>query len=615
VDSFSKRKNIIISIFLVVGVIFIIRLFFLQVVNSTYKRSATKNVLREVVEFPSRGLIYGRKGEMLVYNQTVYDLMATPREIGRFDTTTLCNVIDIPKEELIAELDKAKKYSSYLPSVVVKLIPPERYALLKEKMFKYPGFYLQTRTIRNYTYNSAAHVLGYIGEVNQSTIDRDPYYKPGDYIGVSGIERAYEKELRGRKGVSLYLVDVHNRLKGEYENGRMDTVAVKGKDLKTTLDIDLQQYGELLMQNKAGSIVAIEPSTGEILAMVTSPSYSPMDMVGRNRIVNFPRLLADTLLPLFNRAVQAHYPPGSTFKMLHGLITLQEGIINPSTSYYCNHGFHVGNFHQACHHEQWFDLNGAITASCNAYFSQAFRDLLESSKFHGVRNGYEAWRNHVLSFGFGDKVSFEFDEESKGFIPTAEYYDKRVFSRDSRWHALSIISLAIGQGEIETTPIQMANYMAILANRGYYYPPHVVREIEDTPVNPIIKEKHYTTVRSEEFEKILDGMEGVVTGGTGVLASVPGIRICGKTGTAQNPHGPDHSTFVAFAPRVNPVIAIAVYVENGKWGNLYAAPIAGLMIEKYINDSIQPSRKWLETRMLETNLLYPDLPNYIKYYK
>lgn len=614
-DSYSKRKNIIIFIFFTVGVIFVVRLFFLQVVNSTYKRSATKNVLREVVEFPSRGLIYGRKGELLVFNQTVYDLMATPREIGRFDTTALCDIIDVSKDDLISELNKAKRYSSYQPSVVAKLIPPIRYAFLKEKIYKYPGFYLQTRNIRNYTYNSAAHVLGYIGEVSPSTIQKDNYYKSGDYIGVSGIERAYEKELRGKKGVSLYLVDVHNRLKGEYENGRMDTSAVKGKDLKTSLDIDLQQYGELLMQNKAGSIVAIEPSTGEILAMVTSPSYSPVDMVGRSRMVNFPRLVADTLLPLFNRAVQAHYPPGSTFKMLHGLIALQENIINPSTSYYCNHGYHVGNFHQGCHHEQSFDLNGAITASCNAYFSQTFRAFLESSKFHGVKDGYEAWRNYALSFGFGDKVSFEFDEESKGFIPTTDFYDKRTFKRDSRWHALSIISLAIGQGEIETTPIQMANYMAILANRGYYYPPHVVREIEGEPLSPVVREKHYTTVKQAEFEKILDGMEGVVTGGTGVLASVPGIRICGKTGTAQNPHGPDHSTFVAFAPRNNPVIAIAVYVENGKFGNLYAAPIAGLMIEKYINDSIQPSRKWLETNMLETNLLYPDLPNYIKYYK
>jgi penicillin-binding protein 2 len=614
VDSYSKRKNIIILIFFVVGIIFVIRLFFLQVVNSTYKRSATKNVLREVVEFPSRGLIYDRNGKLLVYNQSVYDLMATPREIGRFDTTTLCNIIDVPKSVLIDELKKARQYSTYKPSVVVKLIPPARYALLKEKMFKYPGFYLQTRIIRNYSFNGAAHVLGYIGEVNQTMIEKDPYYNSGDYIGISGIEKAYEKELRGRKGVSLYLVDVHNRLKGEYENGRMDTSAVKGLDLKTSLDKDLQEYGEMLMQNKAGSIVAIEPSTGEILALVSSPAYPPEEMVGRNRMINFPKLLADTLLPLYNRAVQAQYPPGSTIKMMHGLIALQENAINPGTSYYCAHGYHVGNFSQACHHQQAFDLNGAISASCNAYFSQTFRDLLESPQFKSIKTGYEVWRNHALSFGFGDKVSLEFDEESKGFIPPSDYYEKRVF-KNSRWRVLPIISLAIGQGEIQTTPIQMANYMAILANRGYYYPPHVVKEIEKSQINPEFTVKHYTTVRASEFEKILDGMEGVLTGGTATIANIPGIRMCGKTGTAQNPHGPDHSTFVAFAPRNNPMIAIAVYVENGKWGNLYAAPIASLMVEKYINDSIQPSRKWLESSMLETNLLYPDLPNFIKYYK
>jgi penicillin-binding protein 2 len=614
VDSYSKRKNIIILIFLIVGVIFIVRLFLLQVVNSTYKRSANKNVLREVIEFPSRGLIYDRNGKMLVYNQSVYDLMATPREIGRFDTTTLCNIIDVSKEILISELRKAKQYSTYKPSVVVKLIPPARYALLKEKMFKYPGFYLQTRIIRNYSFNGAAHVLGYIGEANQSMIEKDSYYNSGDYVGISGIEKAYETELRGRKGVSLYLVDVHNRLKGEYENGRMDTIAVKGNDLKTTLDKELQQYGELLMQNKAGSIVAIEPSTGEILALVSSPAYSPEEMVGRNRMINFPRLLADTLLPLYNRAVQAQYPPGSTIKMMHGLIALQENVINPNTTYYCAHGYHVGNFSQACHHDQAFDLTGAITASCNAYFSQAFRDLLEAPQFKSVKKGYEAWREHAVSFGFGDRVSLEFDEESKGFIPTSEYYEKRVF-KNSRWRALPIISLAIGQGEIQTTPIQMANYMAILANRGYYYPPHVVKEIENDEINPEFNQRHYTTVRSDEFEKILDGMEGVLTGGTASNANIPGIRMCGKTGTAQNPSGPDHSTFVAFAPRNNPKIAIAVYVENGKWGNLYAAPIASLMIEKYINDSIQPSRQWLEKTMIETNLLYPDQPNFIKIYK
>lgn len=592
-----------------IGIIFVIRLFMLQIVDSTYKRSATKNVLREVIEFPNRGIIYDRNKEMLVYNQVVYDLMAIPREIGRFDTTTLCNIIDVSKESFVAELKKVKKLSLYQPAVVVKQIPSASYALLKEKMFKYQGFYLQTRNVRTYPFNCAAHVLGYIGEVNPSMIEKNPYYRSGDYIGISGIEKAYEEQLRGIKGVSLFMVDVHNRIKGSYENGKFDTSAVKGKDLISTLDRELQQYGEKLMVNKAGSIVAIEPSTGEILALISSPSYDPVELVGRNRTVNFPRLLNDPLLPLFNRAVSAQYPPGSTFKMLHGLIALQENVITPNTTHYCAHGFTVGNFHQACHHDQSFDLNGAISASCNAYFSNVFRDVLEAPQFHGIKGGYDAWRKHVLSFGFGNKVSYEFDEETKGFIPESDYYEKRVF-KNSRWRALPIISLAIGQGEIQTTPLQMANYAAILANRGFYFPPHVVKEVVGGELNPELTTKRYTTVNAAEFEKILDGMEGTLTNGTANIAIIPGIRMCGKTGTAQNPNGPDHSTFIAFAPRVNPKIAIAVYVENGRWGNLYAAPIASLMVEKYLNDTIQPSRQWLETRMLETNLLYPDLPNF-----
>lgn len=613
-DSYSKRKSIVVFLFLGVGIIFIIRLFYLQVIDKTYKRSADKNVIREVVDFPSRGLIYDRNGELLVYNQAVYDLMVTPRELITFDTISLCAIVDISKEVFIAELKKAKQYSYFRPSVVVKQINPANYALLKEKMYKYPGFYLQTRTLRNYTYNSAAHVLGYIGEVNNNHIEKDQYYRSGDYIGISGIEKAYENQLRGRKGISLYLVDVHNRLKGSYDEGRKDTIAVKGLDIVSTIDHELQAYGELLMANKAGSIVVIEPSTGEIISLISSPAYMPEEMIGRNRQKNFPRLLNDPLLPLFNRAIKAQYPPGSTFKMLMALIGLQEGSITPSTTYYCSHGFRVGNFKQACHHEGGFSLTPSISHSCNAYYSHLFKNLLEMKKYGGVKNGYEVWRNHALSFGFGSRISPEFEEEKRGFIPDSEYYQKRVF-KNAKWRALPIISLAIGQGEIQATPLQMANYTAILANRGHYFTPHVVREVGGQPANPSFLIKNHTTIDKIYFEKILDGMEAVVTGGTATIANIPGITMCGKTGTAQNPHGPDHSTFIAFAPREDPKIAIAVYVENGKWGNLYAAPIASLMIEKYINDSIQPGRKWLETRMLETNLLYPDQPNFIKYYQ
>ncbi len=612
-DSYSKRKNIILLIFVVIGAIFIVRLFTIQVINSSYKKSATKNVLREVVDFPSRGLIFDRNGELLVYNQAVYDLMATPREVGVFDTTSLCNYLKIPKSEFISEFKKAKSYSKFKPSAIIKQVSPDCYALLQEKMYKYPGFYFQTRTLRNYSHNIASHVLGYIGEVNQNMIDKDVYYRMGDYVGISGIEGAYEKELRGKKGVRLFLVDVHNRVKGAYNEGRLDSASLKGNNLTSTLDWSLQEYGELLMSNKSGSIVAIEPSTGEILSLVSSPSYKPESLVGRKRIENFPKLLADTLLPLFNRATSAQYPPGSTFKMLHGLIGLQEGAITTSSQFSCNGGYHVGNFHQACHHHQSFSLNNAISASCNAFFSQVFRRILDSKKYNSPKEGYNEWRKHVLSFGFGERVSFEFSEETKGFIPTSEYYDKKTFN-SSKWRSLSVVSLAIGQGEIQTTPLQMANYAAILANRGYYYTPHVVKKIENKEIDARLVQKNHTTVDRINFELIMDGMEGVITGGTASNCNIPGISVCGKTGTAQN-SGVDHSTFIAFAPRENPKIAIAVYVENGKWGNLYAGPIATLMIEKYLKDSIQPSRQWLETKMIESNLLYPDLPNFIKYYK
>jgi penicillin-binding protein 2 len=540
--------------------------------------------------------------------------MATPREVPAFDTVSLCATLNYPVEDFKAEFRKAVNHSRYRPSMIVKQVAPENYAMLKEKLYKYPGFYFQTRTLRNYKQNIAAHVLGYIGEVSPSVIEKDPYYRSGDYYGTTGLENAYETLLRGKKGATYYMVDVHNRVKGKYEEGSLDSAATKGIDLHSTLDTELQAYGEALMRNKAGSIVAIEPSTGEILAMVSSPTFSPEDLVGRKRIENFPKLLADTLLPLFNRAVKAQYPPGSTFKMLQGLIALQENAIDTYTSFPCDGGFRVGNFLQKCHHHGGFTLTPAIAVSCNAFFSYAFRRLLDRPQPGGTKAGYEKWRKHVLSFGFANRVISGFNEEMKGFIPTTEYYDKRKF-KGSKWRALPLISLAIGQGEIQTTPAQMANYAAILANRGFYYKPHLVRQTEEVPLEPECLTRNYTTVDLDYFEGVVDGMEDAVKSGTGARSAIPGIIMCGKTGTAQNPHGPDHSAFIAFAPRYSPKIAIAVYVENAKWGSTYAAPIASLMIEKYLNDSIQPSRKYLEESMLNANLLYPELPNYTKIYQ
>lgn len=613
-NSFSKRKIIVILIVLLVGFVFLFRLFSLQVIDTKYKNIATRNVLREVINYPSRGLIYDRNNQLIVYNQAAYDLMATPREIGEFDTLQLCSYLGISPEYLHRELEKAKIYSRYKPSIIVRQISPESYAYLQEKLYNFPGFYFQIRTLRKYAYNVASHVLGYVGEVDKKVLNSDTYYSLGDYYGVTGIENIYEEQLRGQKGVSYFLVDVHNRIKGSYNDGKIDVAPVKGKDISLTLDIQLQQYGELLMNNKAGSIVAIEPSSGEILALVSSPSYKPAEMVGRNRSEAYPRLAADTLLPLFNRAVSAQYPPGSTFKMLNALIALQEQVISPRTQFRCNHGYHVGSFSQGCHHNQNFTLTGSIAQSCNAYYAHTFRAILEASHFENVKQGYEAWRKHVVSFGFSAKICPEFSEELKGFIPDSEYYQKRVFPY-SKWRALPLISLAIGQGEIETTPIQMANYAATISNKGYYYTPHLVKNIENEELNAHYVSKHYTSIDSSYFNLIFDGMEQVMEyehKGTASASYVPGIAICGKTGTAENPHGPDHSTFIAFAPRHNPQIAIAVYVENGKWGSTYAAPISTLMIEMYLNGKIQESRKHIEKRMIDANLLFADQPGYIK---
>jgi penicillin-binding protein 2 len=615
VNSYSKRKYLIILIFVLVGGAFLIKLFSLQVLDQKYKNIATRNVLREVVNYPSRGLIYDRNMQLMVYNQAAYDLVATPREIGVFDTLRLCSLLDISPEMLDRALYRAKQYSWYRPSIVVRQIPPEKYAYLQERMYHYPGFYFQTRTLRKYAYDVGAHVLGYVGEASQNVLDSDSYYSLGDYYGVTGLENVYENKLRGKKGASYFLVDVHNRVKGSYNKGRLDVPPQKGSDLVSTIDVHLQQYGELLMNNKAGSIVAIEPSTGEILALVTSPAYSPNEMVGRSRAESFPRLVADTLLPLYNRAVRAQYPPGSTFKMINALVALQEGVISPGTRFMCNYGYHVGSFSMKCTHDQEISLSPSIARSCNAYYAHIFRRTLESGRFSNVKEGYEAWREHLLTFGFSTKISTEFKEELAGLIPDAEYYQHRVFPH-SRWRALPIISLSIGQGEIMITPLQMANYAAILANRGYYFAPHLVKEFIGENNDTFLFEKHNTSIDSVNFDLILDGMEQVMSidhRGTAAASHVPGIRICGKTGTVENPHGVDHSSFIAFAPRDNPQIALVVYVENGKWGSSYAAPIATLMIEMYLNGSIQPSRKQIEKRMLETNLLFPDEPGYVKY--
>ncbi|HOI50441.1 MAG TPA: penicillin-binding transpeptidase domain-containing protein, partial [Prolixibacteraceae bacterium] len=493
--------------------------------DPTYKEYATNNVLRKVVQYPARGLVYDRNGELLVYNQAAYDLLVTPREVVRFDTLTLCSLVDITIEEFRQKFQEARAYSSYKPSVIVKQISPEKYAVLQEHLYKLKGFYIQPRTLRQYPKPLAAHVLGYVGEVTRDITANDPYYQSGDYIGISGIEKTYEKELRGKKGVKYFLVDVHNRMQGSYLDGRADSAAQIGKNLVLTIDARLQEYAEQLMKNKKGSIVAIDPATGEVLAMVSTPNYDPNLLVGRQRGNNYAALAADSLKPLFNRSLMAQYPPGSTFKMANALVALQEGVITPYTEYYCAHGYHVGNFTVGCHHEQSFRVENSISQSCNAYYCYIFRAILENPKYGGVKQGYEAWREYMLRLGFGRVLNTDFANELKGLIPSSDYYQKYVY-RNARWRALPIISLSIGQGEIGITPLQMANHTALIANRGYYYIPHVVKEIEGQPIDVRFKTPVSSGIDSSWFRPVINGMEKVMQpGGTGAMSWVPGISV------------------------------------------------------------------------------------------
>ena len=603
-DTFSRRRYVITGIILLAGLVFVIKLFQLQILNPVYKQSATDNVLRKVIQYPSRGLIYDRNGELLVYDKASYDLLVTPREVGNFDTLLLCNLLSLEKSDLAGRIRVAREYSSYKPSIIFKQIPSERYAFLQEQLHKFRGFYTQTRTLREYPKQIAAHVLGYVGEVSNEDIKEDNYYQPGDYKGISGIEKTYENELRGEKGVKYFLVDVHNRIKGSYRDGRNDITAEAGKNIVCSIDASLQDYIELLMKKKKGAVVAIEPLSGEILAMASAPGYDPNLLVGRSRGRNFSLLQADTLIPIFNRPLMAQYPPGSTFKMVHALIALQEEVITPETLFNCDYGYHVGSYTMKCHHNQDFDLEGAISHSCNSYFCFVFRGILEKEVFGSVRNGYDIWREYVLSFGFGRKLDADFTNEQKGLVPTSEYYENNVFM-GSRWRVLPINSLSIGQGELGVTPLQMANYAAILANRGFYYIPHIVKNIEGQEgLEPQFNEKNYAIINEEHFEHVINGMQKVFEpGGTAYRSRVDGLTMCGKTGTAENPHGSDHSVFIVFAPRENPRIAVSVYVENGIEGSVYAAPIASLIVEKYLNGSIADSRKWIERNMLQANLL------------
>jgi len=588
-----NRKYVIGGMVLLVAVVFMFRLFYIQVIDQSYKLSSNNNSRLRQVEYPGRGMIFDRFGKVMVFNEAVYDLMALPQQVKSFDTLDLCYLLNVDLNEFRESMKKAREYSRYRQSVVVRNVSPEQIAALQEKLFKYPGFSVQIRTQRKYPEPIAPHVLGYVGEVNQSDMTSKPYYQMGDYMGKTGLESEYEEVLRGRKGIYFKLVDVHNRVQGSFDNGRYDTIPEPGRKLTTTLDASLQQYGEQLLAHKKGSIVAIEPATGEILALISSPGYDPNELVGRIRGQNFERLLNDSLNPLFNRATMSRYSPGSIFKVVQALVALQMGVIDEYYSADCNKGI-IG-----CHnHPNAHGLREGIQYSCNPYFYNVFRRIILQGKspnqFRDSEIGLQAWYQMVMTFGLGQTLGVDLPGIKPGLIPDAAYYDK--WYGKGRWAFSTIYSNSIGQGEVETVPIQIANLAAIIANRGHYYIPHLVKAIEGLDTIPQrFTQPIHTAVDPKYFDIIADGMQRVVyePGGTGSRAQVPGVEVCGKTGTVQNNQGggEDHSGFFAFAPKERPRIAIVAYVESSGAGGVWAASIASLMIEKYLNGTITQVEK------------------------
>ncbi|MDR0431342.1 MAG: penicillin-binding protein 2 [Tannerellaceae bacterium] len=606
--TFENRRFIISGAIILIVFIFIIRLFYLQVIENEYKAFADSNAFLKKALYPSRGMIYDRNGKLLVYNQPAYDVMLIMREVKPFDTLDFCHTVGITKEQFVKRIADIKNrrlnpgYSSYVPQTFMNQLSAKDYGVLQEKLYKFPGFYIQNRTIREYEYPNAAHVLGNIGEVNKRDIERDNYYVQSDYSGRSGVERSYEDVLRGEKGVEILLRDAHGRIKGKYEDGKHDVAPVSGKNLTLSLDMELQAYGEQLMRNKLGSIIMIEPSTGEILCMVSTPTYNPNMLVGRQRGKNHALLEGNPLKPLYDRAIMAGYPPGSTFKPAMGLIFLQEGIITPETMYSCGHGYPVLGGKPACHgHYSPLNLVAAIATSCNAFFCWGLRDMIDNRKrYPNVQDGLDVWRNHMLSMGYGRPLGLDLPGERGGSIPTSKMYDK-LYS--GRWSSSTIISNAIGQGEVLATPLQMCNLAATIANRGYFYTPHVVKSIENGELASQYTQKNSPTIEARHYAHLAEGMRNAVIGGTCRRVALPDIAVCGKTGTSETVHGKDHSIFIGFAPYEKPEVAISVFVENAGFGATYAAPIAKLMLQKYLKGEIQDSDKYLEDFIINTAIM------------
>lgn len=600
------RKVLFPFLIVLASLLIVIRLFYLQLIDERYKLQAENNAIKIKYEFPERGYIYDRNGELIVANQPSYDIMVVPREMKSLDTLAFCEALGVTKDFFEAQIERAKSYSPWLPSPFLTQLNKKEFAAFQEQMRRFKGFYIQKRYLRDYQTKSAANIFGDIAQVNQSEIERNPYYKSGDLKGKNGVELAYEDVLRGTKGIKRIQRDKLNRELGPYKEGIYDTLAVRGKDITLTIDLKLQEYGESLMVNKRGGIVALDPKTGEILALVSAPSFDPAILVGRERSKNFTQLYNDTInIPLFDRGLMGEYVPGSTFKIVTALVGLQERVIDPHTTFACSHGFSYGRGRfMKCHDSGNIDLYNGIRGSCNTYFAQTYRRSID--KYKSGKEGMDVWSDHVKSFGLGDFLGYDLPTGRKGRIPDGDYYNR--WYPNGGWGGTTTISNSIGQGEIATTPIQLATMMCAVANRGYYYTPHVIKAIEGEEIDKRFVTKNYTTVDSKHFDPVIEGLHAVYTEGTARRLQIPGIEICGKTGTAENKtkiNGvttqlTDHSIFLAFAPKEDPQIVIAVFVENGYWGSRYAGPIASLMIEKHLKKEI--TRKDLEERMYTETL-------------
>lgn len=606
----EKRFYIISAIVIVIVTVLVIQLFNLQILKDEYKSFADGNAFFKKTLYPARGTISDRNGKLLVYNQPTYDIVYIPREVQPFDTLDFCKILSLTKEQFEKRIRDVKDrrlnpgYSSYTLQTFMTQLTVREYGLFQEKLYKFPGFYIQNRALRQYDYVNGAHVLGYVAEVDKIAMDEDSYYARGDYAGKSGVEKSYEAILRGQKGVEILLRDAHGRIKGKYENGQYDVAPISGKNIELSIDIELQAYGEYLMQNKIGAIVMIEPATGQVLCLVTAPTYDPSILLGREYSKNYKSLELNPIKPLYNRATQGMYPPGSTFKTTQGLIFLEEGIISPETSYSCAGGYPPGGGRPRCHsHGSPLPLIPAIATSCNSYFCYGLNAMLSNrKKYKVITEAFDIWKDHLVTMGFGYKLGVDLPSEKRGFIPNSKYYTSN-FGTD-RWYAQNVISIAIGQGEVLATPLQIANLSATIANRGYFYTPHIVRNVQDSIIDKQYTEKRYPSVKHDHYVSIAQGMANAVTGGTcRGINLLPEIAVAGKTGTAENPHGRDHSWFMGFAPVDNPQVAVAVLVENGGFGATFAVPIGRLMVQKYLKRQIPDRDKYIEDRIVNAVVL------------